>query len=126
MNTSTIWAKSELPNPSGRPTNAPKTFPKIRRLQPTSIDLHPTPSFTIQNLGSFLRDFRSRSGKMGQGREGVFGRPDGFGSSDFAQIVDLFMLYRSTWVSGADFIKIMDCLAEDGSTFDDLSSETIG
>ena len=33
-----------------------------------------------------------------------FGRPDGFGSSDFAQIVDLLMLYRSTWVSGADFI----------------------
>ena len=34
-----------------------------------------------------------------------FGRPDGFGSSDFAQHVDLFMLYRSIWVSGADSIK---------------------
>ena len=37
---------------------------------------------------------------------GVFvGRPDGFGSADFAQIVNLFMLYRSICVSGADFIK---------------------
>ena len=58
------------------------------------------------------------------GHDGAcFGRPDGFGSSDFAQIVDLFMLYRSIWVLGADFgqqlgihlvfganfIKIMDC-----------------
>ena len=42
-------------------------------------------------------------GMVGQGRENVwvfFGRPDGFGSSDFAQIVDLFMLYRSIWVLG--------------------------
>ena len=36
------------------------------------------------------------------------GRPDGFGSSDFAQIVDLFMLYRSILVSGVDVIEIMD------------------
>ena len=33
------------------------------------------------------------------------GRPDGFGSSDFAQNVDCFLLYRSIWVSGADSIK---------------------
>ena len=56
---------------------------------------------------------------------GVFGasfsRPDGFGRSDFAQIVDLFMLYRSIWVSGADVMKIMDCLPEEGSTFVDFS-----
>ena len=46
---------------------------------------------------------------------GVFGafvgRPDGFGSSDFAPNVDLFMLYRSIWVSGADSMKIMDWFA---------------
>ena len=47
-----------------------------------------------------------------------FGRPDGFGSSDFAQHVDLFMLYRSIWVSGTDFIKIMDLLTE--ATYRDL------
>ena len=53
----------------------------------------------------------------------MFGRPDGFGSSDFAQIVDLFMLYRSIWVSGVDFIKIIDLLTEEGSTIDDFSSD---
>ena len=37
-----------------------------------------------------------------------FGRPDGFGSSDFAQNVDFFMLYRSIWVSGPNFIKNID------------------
>ena len=42
-------------------------------------------------------------------------RPDGFGSSDFAQNVDLFMLYRSIWVSGADSMKVIDVLAEEGS-----------
>ena len=59
---------------------------------------------------------------MGQGREGIWvlGRPDGFGSSNFAQIVNVLMLYRSIWVSGADFIKHMDFLAEEGSTFDDF------
>ena len=41
-----------------------------------------------------------------------FGRPDGFGSSDFAQNVDLFMLYRSIWVSGADSITNIVVLAE--------------
>ena len=45
----------------------------------------------------------------------LFGRPDGFGSSDFAQNIDLFMLYRSIWVSGADSMKITVCWAEDGS-----------
>ena len=49
-----------------------------------------------------------------------FERPDGFGSSDFAQIVDLLMLYRSVWVSGADFIKDIECLASEGSKFDDF------
>ena len=39
-----ILTKSQLPNPSGRPTDAPKTFPKIRRPQPTSTDLTRTPS----------------------------------------------------------------------------------
>ena len=46
-----------------------------------------------------------------------FGRPDGFGSSDFAQNVDLFLHYRSICVSGADSIKMMDLLAEEGSIF---------
>ena len=32
------------------------------------------------------------------------GRRDVFGSSDFAQHVDLFMLYRSIWVSGVESI----------------------
>ena len=36
-----------------------------------------------------------------------FGRPDGFGSSDFAQIVDFVMLYRSIWVSGAALLNIL-------------------
>ena len=49
------------------------------------------------------------------------GRPDGFGSSDFAQNVDVFMLYRSIWVSGADSMTIMDLLAEDGSNFSENS-----
>ena len=48
------------------------------------------------------------------------------GSSDFAQIVDLFMLYRSIWVSRTDVIKCMDCLTEEWSTFDDFLSERIG
>ena len=46
-----------------------------------------------------------------------FGRPDGFGSSDFAPNVDLFTPYRCIWVSGADSMTFMDLLAEDGSTF---------
>ena len=50
-----------------------------------------------------------------------FGRPDGFGSSDFAQIVNSFMPHRSICVSGTDFIKVMFCLIEEGSKFDDVS-----
>ena len=37
-----------------------------------------------------------------------FGRPDGFGSSHFAQNVDFLMLYLSIWVSGADSMKFID------------------
>ena len=54
--------------------------------------------------------FRLRSTEVDRGRPksrvfgASFGCPDGFGSSDFAQNVDLFMLYRSIWVSGADFL----------------------
>ena len=44
----------------------------------------------------------------------LFGRPDGFGSSDFAQNVDVFMLYRSIWVSGADSMTFMIVRAEEG------------
>ena len=54
--------------------------------------------------------FGGGSGMVGQGRESIcffFGRPDGFGSSDFAQIVDLFMLYRSILVSGSDSKQIL-------------------
>ena len=61
---------------------------------------------------------------------GVFGafvgRPDGFGSSDFANAVDFFMPHRSIWVSGADFIKIMDLLTEEGSNFEDFGEEKVG
>ena len=42
------------------------------------------------------------------------GRPDGFGSSDFAQIVDFVMLYRSVWASEADSKRNMEFLAEEG------------
>ena len=35
------------------------------------------------------------------------------------------MLYRSIWVSGAGFIKIMDLLAREGSMFDDFVAEKI-
>ena len=44
-----------------------------------------------------------------------FGRLDGFGSSDFAQHVDIFMLYRFLLVSWADSIKNIELLAEEGS-----------
>ena len=36
----------------------------------------------------------------------LFGRPDGFGSSDFAQIVDLFMLYRFIWFREPNLLKV--------------------
>ena len=49
------------------------------------------------------------------------GRPDGFGSSDFTQFVDLLMLYRFIWFPGADSRKNMDLLAEEWSNFDDFS-----
>ena len=61
-----------------------------------------------------------RSGEVDRGRGSIwvfFGHPDGVGSSDLAETVDLFMLYRSILVSGADFIKIMDLLTEQGSKF---------
>ena len=54
---------------------------------------------------------------------GFFGCPDGFGSSDFAQNANLFMLYRSIWVSGADFIKNIDFLTKEGSNFEDLGKD---
>ena len=53
-----------------------------------------------------------------------FGCPDGFGSSAFAQHVDVFMLYRSIWVSGADSMKIMNFGAEEGSIFREHSGES--
>ena len=55
----------------------------------------------------------------------LFGCPDGFGSSDFSQNVDCLMLYRSIWVSGADLIKDMAFVAEEGSTFDDFLLDII-
>ena len=36
------------------------------------------------------------------------------------------MLYRSILVSGADVIKIMDCLTEEGSIFKDFGEEKVG
>ena len=46
---------------------------------------------------------RVRSTEVAKVFGASFGRPDGFGSSDFAQIVDVFMLYPSIWVTGADY-----------------------
>ena len=36
------------------------------------------------------------------------------------------MLYRCIWVSGADFIKIMDFLTEEGSNVEDCGEEKVG
>ena len=36
------------------------------------------------------------------------------------------MPHRSIWVSGADFIKIIDCLTEEGSMFEDFGEEKVG
>ena len=36
------------------------------------------------------------------------------------------MLYRSIWVSGADFIKIMELLTEEGSDVEDFGEEKVG
>ena len=41
-------------------------------------------------------EVESRSTEIARVFGAFVGRPDGFGSSDFAQIVDLLMLYRST------------------------------
>ena len=60
-----------------------------------------------------------RSTEVARAFGSFVGRPDGFGSSDFAQIVDLFMLYRSISVLGADCITKKEFWAEDGSKFDD-------
>ena len=46
---------------------------------------------------------RVRSTEVARVFGAFVGRPDGFGSSDFSQIVDFLMLYRSIWVLGADF-----------------------
>ena len=69
---------------------------------------------------------RVRSTEVAKAFGVFFGRPDGFGSSDFAQIVDLLILYRSIWVSGADSIKYIDLLAEEGWNVDDFGEENIG
>ena len=88
----------------------------------------------VPRLKSFnLIDFMNLGvirGRFGYGGSGsgeylglFFGRPDGYGSSNVAQNVSLLMLHRSIWVAGADFIKNMDLLAEEGSNFDEFSSE---
>ena len=64
---------------------------------------------------------RLRSTEVARVFGSFFERPDGFGSSDFAQIADLFMLYRSVWVSGGKSIKNVDCLASEGSNLDETS-----
>ena len=68
-------------------------------------------------------------GEVDRGRGSIWvflGCPDGFGNSDFAQIVDLFMLYRSIWVSGAESTNIMDLLAEEGSNLNVFSLGKFG
>ena len=63
-----------------------------------------------------------RSTEVGRGRLKVagvfgafFGRPDGFGSSDFDQNVYVWMLYQTIWVSRSHSKIIQSCLAEKGS-----------
>ena len=64
---------------------------------------------------------RTRSTEVARVFGASFGRPDGFGSSDFAQLVDLFLLYRFIWSLGADSGKILELLTEEGSNVDDFS-----
>ena len=64
---------------------------------------------------------RPRSTEVARVFGAFFGRPDGFGSSAFAKIVNVLMLYRFTWVSGGDPGKIKELLAEEGSNFDNFS-----
>ena len=75
-------------------------------------------------FGWFLKGLdggRPRSTEVARVIGASFGRPDGFGSSGVAQIVDLFILYRSRWVSGAAPMMFIDFLAEEGSNFDNCS-----
>ena len=67
---------------------------------------------------------RSRSTDIARVFRAFVGRPDGFGSSDFAHIVHCLMLYRSIWVSGADSMTFTDLLAEEGSTFSEHSGQS--
>ena len=80
----------------------------------------------ILNFEWFMKGLgrgRVRSTEVAEVFGALFERPDGFGSSDFAQNVDFVLLYRSIWVSGADSIKHIDCLAEEGSNVEDLGEE---
>ena len=58
---------------------------------------------------------RPRSTEVARVFGAFLGRPDGFGSSDFAQIVHVLMLYRPILVSGADSKKWSLFFAEEGS-----------
>ena len=84
----------------------------------------------FMNLGVVRRRFAGGSGmlqvwwvRVGRVFGSFFGRPEGFGSSEFSQVVDLLMLYRFIWVSGADIIKNIDCLTKEGSNFEDLGKD---
>ena len=50
--------------------------------------------------------------------------PEACGSSESHQNADLFMLYPVVWIGGPSSGKNMDCLAEEGSNFEDLFQRT--
>ena len=51
----------------------------------------------------------------------IFGRPEGFGSSELDEVVDFDAPDRMESVAGSDYRKSIDFLAEEGSSFDDFS-----
>ena len=54
----------------------------------------------------------------------LFGRPDGFGSSDFVRI-EIFLCSIDLYgFGGPDFLKIMDFLTEEGLQFEDFFIKT--
>ena len=71
--------------------------------------------------------FQSRSTEVDRGRDSVLAisrRPEACRSSESHQIVDLFMLYPVEVVAGLSSRKIMEFLAEEGSTFDYVFQRT--
>ena len=61
-----------------------------------------------------------RSTEVATGKRSFFGRPEGFGSSALDDIVDVDAPDLMKLVAVSDYRKDMDCLAEEGSTLDDI------